>query len=157
MPASRIFLPRFWLCHTSCIATRNHRRKPGRWRRLSLASVRSQSTVGRFIDAKPLTMVDLLLGISSGRVFNPGPHHASTNYVQWLARDEGSFDAALRNASFANTYTMGWEPYIVISRQRWRDLNADGMFHQRMAGTRRPPSMRWRSGATSSEHFAGRS
>jgi len=82
------------------------------------------------VDAKPLTMVDLLLGISSGRVFDPGPHHASTNYAQWLARDEDSFDSALRNASFASTYTMGWEPYIVISRQHWKGLNADGMFHK---------------------------
>jgi len=82
------------------------------------------------VDAQPLTMDDLLLGISSGRVVDPGPHHASTDYPQWLAGDAHSFDSALRNASFGSTYTMGWEPYVVISRQHWKGLNAEGMFHQ---------------------------
>ena len=53
---------------------------------------------------------------------------------RWLqtAAAAGNMGAHLKqSSSYAVSYTMGWEPYIVVNKKLWNGLTKHGMFDQR--------------------------
>jgi hypothetical protein len=113
---------------------------------------KTQKTILR-VQAERLRVAEVAARVSRQELAVPGPNHGATGYPEWLAAaaaDEwevgsgagesgegGSFrgvgGAQVRNGSYGSypvRYTLGWEPYVIVSKKRWRGMSA-GMFDER--------------------------
>jgi len=78
------------------------------------------------IKVEPLSMGDLLERVADARQVVPGLNHGATDYVTWL---RGAADH--ERSSYSATYTLGWEPYIIMNKRLWTGMTKRGMFDRR--------------------------
>jgi len=91
---------------------------------LSCTGDRGQHCIN--IRFRPLQMQDLLAYVKNGWLSVPGLNHGATDYYEWL---EGAMKSV--HSSYAVSYTLGWEPYIVVNKRLWKGLTQHGMFDRR--------------------------
>ena len=95
-------------------------------------------------------LADLLEHVGHKRFVSPGLHHASTDYPRWLrgaAMEEGEWSqdkeaaeegttameatSISRHNSYPVSYTLGYEPYLVVNKTAWSGLNKQGLYDLR--------------------------
>ena len=88
-------------------------------------------------------MTDLLKSVADGRQVVPGLNHGATDYVTWLlplVSNKHMISLSLtwlsgaadpERSSYSATYTLGWEPYIIVNKRLWTGMTKRGMFDRR--------------------------
>jgi len=72
--------------------------------------------------------LDIMQQVKSGKLVVPGDNHGATEYHRWL-HSSASDHAVARAETFEVSYTLGWEPYVVINKRHWNGTL--GLFDKR--------------------------